>query len=55
MFCDITRENAYFWAYFREELSRYKMHFTSFVHSIHDANERLREMEEESQVLGMNV
>lgn len=34
-----------------DELARYKMHYTSFVHSIHDARERLKEMEEEYEVL----
>ncbi|XP_065062478.1 coiled-coil domain-containing protein 178-like [Rhopilema esculentum] len=34
-----------------DELSRYKMHYTSFVHSLHDSRQRLNEMADESEVL----
>ena len=41
--------------YFREELSKYKMLYTSYIHSIKGAKERLREMEEEAKVLGTKM
>eukprot|EP00794_Sanderia_malayensis_P004758 gene4758-5384_t len=34
-----------------DELSKYKMHHTSFVHSLNDAKNRINEMDEESKVL----
>ena len=40
---------------FREELSKYKMLYTSHVHAIKGAKERLREMEEEATVLGTKM